>query len=53
MCALDLASFKVPDGMNNADAAAIRIIYQTSHMVDFRTFVRVKRPWFCAGTRVG
>ncbi len=32
MCALDLASFKVPDGMNNADAAAIRIIYQTSHM---------------------
>lgn len=30
--AIDALSFKVPDGMTDIDAAAIRIIYQTSHM---------------------
>lgn len=32
MCAFDLTSFKAPSGMSDVDAAAIRIIYQTSHM---------------------
>ncbi len=32
MAAVDWASFKVPDAMNDIDAAAIRVIYETSYM---------------------
>ncbi len=32
MTAFDFLCFKIPEGMNNVDAAALRIIYSTSHM---------------------